>query len=414
MTPRAIVFLLAAVSTIACGKSGPPLPPLVRLPSPPAELSAVRHGDAVDVNFLVPAANTDGSRPANLRRVDIYAYTGPSNLTDDEVAKLGTKVGTVDVKAPRDPNATVDPDEPLSDVAPPEGSGLDQGATASLSEALTSASVKAVEKPVPRDMRDVVAPVLPLAAAPLEPPTRFYAGVGITTRGRRGPFSRRAGVPLVEPPRPVGAPNLTYDETTITLTWPGLAAPAEDPASASNLPSRPFGPPAPTLAFNVYEMKKSEEEDKSAPGSTRLNKDPIETARFEDTRIEWDVERCYVVRVVRTVGTMTVESEASPTVCRTIKDTFPPKPPAGLQHIASAGAVNLTWDQNIEKDLAGYIVLRGTDLAGRLEPLTPTPIPNSSFTDTVPPGAHFVYAIQAVDRAGNVSPESPRIEETAR
>src|SRR6185295_15924755 len=152
------------------------------------------------------------------------AYTGPSNLTDDEVAKLGTKVGTVDVKAPRDPNATVDPDEPLSDVAPPEGSGLDQGATASLSETLTSGSVNAVEKPVPRDMRDVVAPVLPLAAAPLEPPTRFYAGVGITTRGRRGPFSRRAGVPLVEPPRPVGAPNLTYDETTITLTWPGLAA----------------------------------------------------------------------------------------------------------------------------------------------------------------------------------------------
>ena len=83
MTLRAFVFLLAAVWTAACGKSGPPLPPLVRLPSPPAEFSAVRHGDAVDVDFLVPSANTDGSRPANLTRVDVYAYTGPPNLTDD-------------------------------------------------------------------------------------------------------------------------------------------------------------------------------------------------------------------------------------------------------------------------------------------------------------------------------------------
>ena len=414
MTLRTIVFLLAAVGAVACGKSGPPLPPLVRLPSPPAEFSAVRHGDAVDVNFLVPSANTDGSRPANLRRVDVYAYTGPSNLTDEEVARLATKVGSVDVKAPRDPNATVDPDEPLSDVAPPEGSGLDQGAPASLSEALSPAAIKVIEKPRPRDARDVVPGVVPLAGAPLEPPTRFYAGVGITTRGRRGPFSRRAGVPLVEPPPPVQAPNLTYDESKIALTWPGATTSAENPASASYLPSRPFGPPAPTVAYNVYEIKREEEGEKSSPSSTRLNKDPIETDRFEDTRIEWDVERCYDVRVVRTVGAMTVESAASPTVCRTLKDTFPPKPPAGLQHIASAGAVNLTWDQNTEKDLAGYVVLRGTDLAGRLEPLTPAPIPNSSYTDSVPSGAHFVYAIQAVDRAGNASQESQRIEETAR
>ena len=60
------------------------------------------------------------------------------------------------------------------------------------------------------------------------------------------------------------------------------------------------------------------------------------------------------------------------------------------------------------------MVLRGTELSGRLEPLTPSPIPNTAFNDPVPSGARFVYAVQAVDRAGNVSKESPRIEETAR
>ena len=364
---------------------------------------------------MVPSANTDGSRPANLTRVDVYAYTGPSTLTDDEVARLATRVGSVEVKAPRDPNATVDPDEPLSDVAPPEGSGLDQGASASLTETLTPAAIKAIERPAPREVRDGAGRVLPLAGPPLDPPTRFYAGVGITTRGRRGPFSRRSGVPLVEPPPAVTAPTVMYDETAINVTWtPGAAAPQADPASASVLPSRPLGPPPPSFGYNVYEIAPAEQGASSGSGSTRLTKEPIEEARFEDTRIEWGVERCYTVRVVRSVNTLTVESEASPTVCRTLKDTFPPKPPTGVQHIPSAGAVNLTWDQNGEKDLAGYLVLRGTDLAGALEPLTPSPIPNSSYTDSVPPGAHFVYAIQAVDRAGNVSQESQRIEETAR
>jgi hypothetical protein len=278
-----------------------------------------------------------------------------------------------------------------------------------LSETLASAAIKAVEARPARRARQCYAGSSTGRCA-LEPDTVlcrcWYRP------WRRGPFSRRAGIPLVE--SPVGIANLIYDETRITLTWPGSAAPSADPGSTSYLPSRPFGPAVPTVAYNVYELKRAEDEENSAPVSTRLNKDPLETARFEDTRVEWDVERCYVVRVVRTVSAMTVESEASPPVCRTIKDTFPPKPPTGLQHIASAGAVNLTWDQNSEKDLAGYLVLRGTDLAGRLEPLTPSPIPNSSYTDIVPPGAHFVYAIQAVDRAGNASQESPRIEETAR
>ena len=36
--------------------------------------------------------------------------------TEDQLLKLATKVGSVDVKAPRDPNATVAPDEPAADV----------------------------------------------------------------------------------------------------------------------------------------------------------------------------------------------------------------------------------------------------------------------------------------------------------
>src|SRR5207248_5364792 len=103
-----VVSVLAAlIVSSGCGKKGPPLPPLVRIPAPPGDFTAVRRGSDVDLQFIVPNANTDGTRPANVQRVDVYAFTGPSNLPDEQVFKLGTKVGSVPVKAPRDPDLAV-------------------------------------------------------------------------------------------------------------------------------------------------------------------------------------------------------------------------------------------------------------------------------------------------------------------
>ena len=50
-------------------------------------------------------------------------------------------------------------------------------------------------------------------------------------------------------------------------------------------------------------------------------------------------------------------------------------------------------------------------------PITPTPIRETTYRDTtVTPGVRYVYAIVAVDRATppNMSPQSTRVEETAR
>jgi len=50
----------------ACGKSGPPLPPLVRVPVAPADVTADRRGNDVELQFTVPDTNTDRTRPANI------------------------------------------------------------------------------------------------------------------------------------------------------------------------------------------------------------------------------------------------------------------------------------------------------------------------------------------------------------
>jgi hypothetical protein len=368
--------IVVSLFCVACGKKGPPLPPLVKLPAAPSDVTAVRRADVVDLQLTVPGANTDSSRPANVARVEVYALTGPATVSEADILKQGTKVASIAVKAPRDPDATFDPGDPEqfeSDVEPPEGEGLDQGTVAHVQEVLTAPAVT--------------------GAAPGPPAVRTYVGVGITTRGRRGPLSRRVAVPLVPSPPPPSTPDVTYTETAVTVKWPALPLPPESPSTS--------------VAYNVYEVMGSSQ--------TPLTKAPITETQYTDARMTWGATRCYAVRSVETVDALAVESEVTTPACVTLADVFPPAAPKGLQAVATEGAINLIWDANSEADLDGYILLRA--VAGgddKLAPITPSPIRETAFQDRVPAGVRYVYALRAVDRAGNASQASEPIEETPR
>ena len=173
------------------------------------------------------------------------------------------------------------------------------------------------------------------------------------------------------------------------------------------LPSKEIGTTLPAIGYNVYDVSK--------PASAlKLTKAPIAETHFEDARIVWGEQRCYVVRTAVTVGGTTIESDAPPATCRTLTDTFAPEAPKSLRSVSSEGAINLIWEPNTEKDLAGYIVMRAVLPNQTLEPITPAPIRELSFKDGVQAGVRFVYAVKAVDKAGNVSPLSNRVEEAAR
>jgi hypothetical protein len=360
-------LIVLSLLCVACGKKGPPLPPLVKLPVAPSDLVAARRADTVDLQLTVPSANTDSSRPANVARVEVYALTGPATVSEAAVLKQGTKVATIAVKAPRDPNATFDPDDPdqsEADIEAPGGVGLDQGAIARVQEKLTASAAA--------------------GSAAATAAVRTYVGVGITTKGRRGQPSRRAAVPLAPPPPAPPKPDVSYTETAVAITWP----------------------PGPPMAYNVYEVAGSSE--------TQLTKSPTSETQFSDARMTWGATRCYVVRSVETVDRLAVESEATPPACVTLVDTFPPAAPKGLQAVATEGVINLIWDANTEPDLDGYILLRGIVPGGELAPVTPSPIRETAFQDRVPAGVRYVYALEAVDKAGNASQPSERVEEAAR
>ena len=396
---------MIALASVACGKKGPPLPPLVRLPVPP-EIRADRRGSTVELAVVVPGANADGTRPANISRVEVYALTGSPAFTEADLLKHGTRVASLEVKSPRDPNETVEPGEPPEDVEPPSGSGLDQGAKTTVQDRLDAPALVPVDLDAGKPRRPTAPePDGPLLGPSTVVPVRTYMGVGINTSGRKGRFSGRVAVSLAPAPPPPSSPTITYTETRITVAWtpsaPAAAAPNPDDMV---LPARPLGPLRPPLAYNVYD----------STAGTLLTTTPVTEPRYVDSRIIWGQERCYVVRAVERAGPLSVESDAQPAQCTTLVDTFPPAAPKDLKAVSTEGVISLIWEASPESDLAGYIILRAQAPADPVTPVVSAPVLETSFNDAVQAGVRFVYAVRAVDKAGNASAPSNRVEETAR
>ena len=515
-----LLILLAAVIG-GCGKKGPPLAPLVSLPVAPTEVSARRLDDTVVIRFTVPAANASGVRPADIARVDVYAWTGES-LPADEVFEHAAVVASVPVRRPPPPT---EEGAPPPVVTVPREAGLDQGAAAEVREVLRDDALVPLEVPRrrPRETtRDTPLALTPpdLGPAMQELPPRRYVVVGVNRRGRRGRPAEAVTVPLWASPRPPGLPTATVTEQAVTLTWtapegvrvsiqpptlakpPAAAAPGArpGPAGTPSPTSKPVGRPpqedepladAPTAdgddrapdedltpeglerpaeavrpgaepdptspdgtvrseetepaktagekrlasrllfpwpdgstGYRVYEVlpKAAEPPEVPPPPAAQpyprvLTPTPLTTTRYADTRVEFGVERCYVVRTVESVGGLNAESAPSEPVCIEPSDVFPPGAPRSLGAVASEGAISLIWDRNPEPDLGGYIVLRGVAPGDPVEPITPQPIKETTYRDTaVTPGTRYVYVVVAVDNATppNASPPSNRVEETAR
>lgn len=409
--------ILCASLFAACGKKGPPLAPLLRVPAAVDRLSVRRLDRAVYVEFAVPARNQDGSTPADVARVEVYAVTARTPDADT-VLEYGTRVGSVSVRRPPPPEAderrasTVEAKAKSADSA----GTVDQGEAVTFVEALTPENLQPAKVPPPKPPAPgSKVPALGDAARAEQPLARFYVAVVVNHRGRRAAPSRPAGVPVAEPPTPPANLQISNTESNIVLAW-GAVPPA---GSSERQPPVAY-------SYNAYSVPAvsgptaaSEPASKPASRSAApapLNDKPLTTNRFEDSAMEFGVERCYAVRTVASVGGMQMES-AEARGCITPKDTFPPAAPKGLTAVTSTGGISLIWEPNTEADLGGYLVLRGELPGVKLQPITPEPIHETTFNDTtVKAGVRYVYAIVALDKASppNLSAQSNRVEETAR
>ena len=426
---RAAVLIGLAVAGLAvpgCGKKGPPLAPLLRVPGRAMDITARRAGDTVSVTFTVPSANIDETKPADIARVDLYAYTA-MDQNDVRDPRRMTLVGSIPVRRPPEPSAEPEDDKgkparPAPPPAPPEP-GEDQGASVTISETLTADMFV----PVAPDKKPPVPPVaaepvtwfgeprgFPLAGpVPKDEPRRYYVVYGVSRGGNRGGASPRPAVPIGPPPAAPAQPSLEVREGGIVVTWdvpPGARLPYQERAEADVLKTATRGmESAPPLAYVVYRL--------SADGPVRLTAKPVTERTFTDPALEYGAERCYDVRTVTGQGIVAFESPPSPKACVTPADTFPPAAPTSLAAVAGDGVISLIWVGVDAADVAGYLVLRGSDPAGALTPLFDAPIRETTYRDvTAKPGVRYVYAVVAVDKASppNRSALSNKVEETAR
>jgi predicted small lipoprotein YifL len=427
-------ILLAAVTALtACGKKGPPLAPLSRVPAAPGSVQAVRIGDEAYISFTVPSANVGGRTPADAASVELYAYTGPEPPPREELLEVAERVASYPVHVPLPPEP--EPVEGETKKPPiPTPPGFAQGSAAVVRETLTEETrrptrlagdadeVAPDEEPPPDEYHEPLSgPLVAPAAASAE--RRYYFVVAADRRGRPSAPSTLVFVPLDEGSGVPGLPEAKYTETTMTLSWSEptdvrRAPPAPD---KTLLPSRPLIPPPTPTRYHVFEVPPSppaSQDPYALQLPATLTPQPVAVTELAiPGPVRFGEQRCFVVRSVDAVGGATLVGPASPPGCVTPADTFPPAAPRQLVAIAGTGVVNLIWEPNTESDLAGYLVLRGTAPDGTLQRLTPSPIAETTYRDqTATPGVRYVYAVVAVDSAAtpNVSELSNRVEEASR
>jgi hypothetical protein len=404
-----------ALGIIACGKKGPPLAPFSDLPAAVTDLTARQVGSDLVFQFTVPTANTDARKPANLDRMELYVNAERQRVPT-EYLRQGRLAGSVKVRRPPPPGEEAPPPAPAD-------SGIEQGTTATITAMPDFFVPPVLRRPVTPPADTSLIPVFADGGGPLlsaRPPTsetRLFVVAGVNRRGRRGPPSPVLEVPIVTPPAAPTRVEVTYTEQAIALTWtpPSLAnrRPIQDPVPrAGALASRPLATFVSPRSYNVYQVTRQTDSATSPTQATvpsPLNPKPLSETRFEDARMEFGVERCFHVRTRETIGTFAVESVGSTPSCVTPVDTFAPAAPTQLIAVGGEGAVNLLWEPNAEADLGGYQVLRGDAAGEKLQPLTKSPISETTYRDgSVQPGMKYVYVIVAVDKAGNVSAQSNR------
>jgi hypothetical protein len=236
----------------------------------------------------------------------------------------------------------------------------------------------------------------------------IYAVEVLNNRGRSAGLSNQIKVPTAAISHLDGIPQIqvTPDAVVVTAT----VVPRETPVA------------------QTLELRRKE---KGAPQETTVAQRPLELQEGQSANVElrdenfvW--EKTYQYRVVL-VGleklpdgsTVSFDADASSPVEILVHDLFPPAVPTGLQAVFSGQlpgqqpSIDLTWNPDLDRDLAGYFVYRRIQdqPATAAIKLNAQPVATPSLRDTaIQPGNTYVYSVSAIDERGN---ESQRSQETS-
>jgi hypothetical protein len=380
----ALCLLLAS-----CAQTGPPLPPSLELPKPPADLRASRKGNRVTLNWSEPTLTTDRQS---------VRYLGPTLVCrslDPEIAACGNPAAML-------PAPSAVPQKPKTSHDNARGT------------ARGTAPKSGSQPSVPQSYIDT----LPSAAQQTDPSAEVTYAVEVLNRNARGAgLSNRVHVSaiLTLPPPSNLAAALTGDG--VVLTW---TSPQESRNIPRNIPATlPAGSPGVQFRYRIYRRDENSGKDAIA-GEVDLGRTGPVT--FTDTSFEWEKTYLYRITVVSIVqrpdSEVQVEGDDTAPVRVIAHDVFPPSVPAGLQAAYSGEGqkpfIDLIWAPVTNADLAGYNVYRSeaNGAAGeKTVKLNAELVKSPSYRDfAVASGKTYTYLVSAVDVRGN---ESQRSEPTS-
>ena len=220
--------------------------------------------------------------------------------------------------------------------------------------------------------------------------TYSYRIRSLSVRGGTSPVSDEVRVvPLLSlsPPEHVAA---DAGDGFVTLSWDAVTRRADGSVHQG------------FVGYNVYRGGEPGRQDQ-----TPLNKEPLRSNAYRDTGVVNGKTYTYIIRTADSPVLPWKESLDSLEVSAAPKDMTPPAPPTDLTVVPGIGRVFLTWKENREQDLAGYLVYRATKSGAEPVRLTERPINRSTYSDaTVKQGMTYYYTVTAVDKSGNESGRS--------
>jgi hypothetical protein len=391
--------LLLGITPLAlagCAAMGPPRPPSLELPKPPADLRAARKGDKVVLTWTVPSLTTDHQMARSL---------GPTRIcrgSEPVLKECGTAVGEASPAA----SAVVPPDSERASRPLPHGPGSKsnggQKVAASYTDDLFSGNVQ-----------------------PETFGSATYAVEVLNANGRGAGLSNSVRVPRA---RTLPAPADFGAQVTgqgVVLSWtaaPGGSVSAPASVTPQNRAGEAPAPTQPVVSY-VYRVYRRVEGGKAnlvgdVPVLGEMN------LSLTDSSIEWEQTYYYHVEAVTVLSgenaadrkKIEIEGDDSAEVKVFAHDVFPPAVPAELQAVFSGpgqqAAIDLVWAPVTDLDLAGYNVYRH-EAGGAAVKVNGELVKTPAYRDAnVATGKTYLYSASSVDVRGNESARSEEAGET--
>lgn len=349
------ILVMSAMAPLilgGCATIGPPQPPSLELPKPPADLRASRKGDRVLLSWTIPDTTTDRQTIRILGPTQICR--GPGVLK-----ACGSPAGQVNTPVPRREPSGKKPQGSYADTLPAQLEGQ------SPSSSIT------------------------------------YSVQVLNHDGRAAGLSNQVQVPLV---RTLAAPREfrgRVEKEGVVLNWSGDAVPAAsgDMQYVYRVYRHPEGSNEVTLA------------GETPAGQTEMTVTDT-TIEWQNTYYYHAEAVTLIGQADKTQRV--VEGDDTPEVKVFADDVFPPAVPTEVQAVYSGPGqkafIDLVWAPVADVDLAGYNVYRREEGATAVKvnaELVKTP----AYRDTdVASGKRYFYSVSAMDVRGN---ESARSEEAS-